>query len=100
MRPAGRNQEWANRFTNISNVTANLRIRMETVQIKSVAIIGAGVMGSKMALAKTIKMVPVETKKEIMGYATNRIWRAIKPEPDYDKPGWLQIEPPWISDSK
>jgi 3-hydroxybutyryl-CoA dehydrogenase len=30
--------------------------------------------------ARSIKMVPVATKKEIMGYAMNRIWRAIKKE--------------------
>lgn len=30
--------------------------------------------------ARAIKMVPVVTKKEIMGYTNNRIWRAIKKE--------------------
>jgi len=30
--------------------------------------------------ARAIKMVPVVTKKEIMGYSMNRIWRAIKKE--------------------
>lgn len=30
--------------------------------------------------ARTIQMVPVVTKKEIMGYTMNRIWRAIKKE--------------------
>ena len=30
--------------------------------------------------ARTIKMVPVVTQKEIMGYTCNRIWRAIKKE--------------------
>lgn len=30
--------------------------------------------------ARTIKMVPIVVRKEIMGYAFNRIWRAIKKE--------------------
>jgi 3-hydroxybutyryl-CoA dehydrogenase len=30
--------------------------------------------------ARDIRMVPVVTRKEIMGYAFNRIWRAIKKE--------------------
>ena len=37
-------------------------------------------MLSAAAWAKQIGMVPIATKKEIMGYTMNRIWRAIKKE--------------------
>jgi 3-hydroxybutyryl-CoA dehydrogenase len=36
--------------------------------------------GAAIQFARDIKMVPVVTQKEIMGYAFNRIWRAIKKE--------------------